>query len=284
LQNDPKQKNSPQLDLISAVRSNCEQDEHLVAALMYGSFIRGEGDAYSDIEFVLYFQDDLATVVDQRVWLEQVAPLELLVPDGKGNWVVIFENLVRGEFHFEPASKMSEIPSWKLYDWGPSIEAMLVIDRTGELTQHLACLVGPAPRRGTPDYVLELSGQFFNQILFGTNVLKRGERARALDHLSHLHRILQWLARLVENKMEHFPSPAKSFEADISPEAYQRFQRCTATLAPGSLEQAYTNSWQWGKALVTALSEMHDLDLPVSLIEKIDRRMADWFSDYSEEE
>jgi lincosamide nucleotidyltransferase B/F len=274
----------PQHELITAVRQVCQQDKRLDAALMYGSFIRGEGDACSDVEFVLYFKDELLPEVDKKSWVEQIAPVELFLFDGSANWVAIFHNLVRGEFHFEPASKMPEVRTWGLYSWAPSIEAMRILDRTGELTDHLGCLVGSAPRRASQEYLEELSGQFFNRILFGTDVLKRGERARALDHLSHLHRNLQWLARLVENKMEHFPSPAKSFETDISPAAYQRFEKCVAGLEPGSLERAYWYGWQWGKELLVKLKAQHGLPLPETLLEKIDLRMSSWFQPYIREE
>jgi lincosamide nucleotidyltransferase B/F len=283
LATDLKQTKLPQTELINAVRRICQQDNRLVAALMYGSYTRGEGDDCSDIEFVLYFQDDALPNVNKLGWITQAAPVELLVEDGFGNTVAIFDQLVRGEFHFEPASKMAEVRTWKLDTWAPSVDAMRVLDRTGELSGHLACLVGPPPQRANPEYLLELSGRFFNTLLFGTNVLRRGERARALDHLNHLHRILQWLVRLVENQMDHFPSPAKSFEADISPAAYRRFEQCVATLAPGSLEKAYHCAWQWGKELLATLSEQHHLALPFTLISKIDQRMTDWFADHQGE-
>jgi lincosamide nucleotidyltransferase len=41
----------PQEQLIARVRALCHADERLDAAMMYGSFVYGEGDAYSDIEF-----------------------------------------------------------------------------------------------------------------------------------------------------------------------------------------------------------------------------------------
>src|SRR3954447_5748983 len=36
--------------MIARLRDLCLQDERVVAALLYGSFTRGEGDAFSDIE------------------------------------------------------------------------------------------------------------------------------------------------------------------------------------------------------------------------------------------
>src|SRR3712207_3496754 len=41
----------PQERLITRVQELCHEDERLVAALTYGSFIHGEADGHSDIEF-----------------------------------------------------------------------------------------------------------------------------------------------------------------------------------------------------------------------------------------
>jgi lincosamide nucleotidyltransferase B/F len=41
-----------QESMIELVRTRCRADHDLVAALMYGSFALGAGDAFSDIEFV----------------------------------------------------------------------------------------------------------------------------------------------------------------------------------------------------------------------------------------
>ncbi len=52
--------------LIRRVREGCANGQRLVAALMDGSFATAEGDARSDIEFLLYFDDDQRDRVDRR--------------------------------------------------------------------------------------------------------------------------------------------------------------------------------------------------------------------------
>ncbi|MGH2533290.1 MAG: hypothetical protein ACRDJW_13405 [Thermomicrobiales bacterium] len=64
----------PRETMIARVREVCQADERLVGALMYGSFARGEGDAYSDIEFALFFADVALPGIDQRAWVGQIAP------------------------------------------------------------------------------------------------------------------------------------------------------------------------------------------------------------------
>src|SRR5215212_8769943 len=92
----------PQVAMIERVRTLCQQDQRLMAALMYGSFARGEGDQFSDIEFALFFVDDQLPLVDQAAWVAQIAPVELYFADDIGHQTAIFNNLIRGEFHFKP--------------------------------------------------------------------------------------------------------------------------------------------------------------------------------------
>jgi lincosamide nucleotidyltransferase len=85
--------------MIERVRRVCQEDQRLTAAMMYGSFVQGEGDGLSDIAFILFFEDDALEDLDQE---ERILPDELYFVNEYGNGTVIFDNLVRGEFHFDP--------------------------------------------------------------------------------------------------------------------------------------------------------------------------------------
>ena len=95
----------PQERLIARVREVAAGDARLDALMMYGSFTRGEGDAYSDVEFLLFFEDGAFDQIEPRAWIEQVAPVLLDYTNEHGIVDVIFEDLVRGEFHFHRVSK-----------------------------------------------------------------------------------------------------------------------------------------------------------------------------------
>ena len=97
--------------MIEKVRELCERDERMVAALMYGSFALGQGDRFSDIEFYLFFADKTLDELEEEAWVGQIAPLELYYVNEFGNDTAIFENLVRGEFHFEAASNVELVDS-----------------------------------------------------------------------------------------------------------------------------------------------------------------------------
>lgn len=65
---------------------------------MFGSFATGEGDRFSDIEFILFFKDESFPNIDQEHWAVQIETLELYFADDYGHHTAIFTNLVRVSF------------------------------------------------------------------------------------------------------------------------------------------------------------------------------------------
>ncbi len=248
----------------------CHQDQRLVAAMLYGSFSYGEGDQYSDVDCLLFFQDEALTKIDQIAWISQIAPVELYFFNEWGTGVAVFDNLVRGEFHFHAASDLNMVTTWKGNSWFPSLASTLLLDRSGELGQRLQDLIGPPPSRDEPENVQKLVNCFINWTLFGFNVLWRGELARALDILGWMQDYLLWMLRLEEHTVAHWHSPSKALEQDISPSAYARYTACTAKLDRAELGRAYLAAWDWGKELMLSLAAQHDVSIPGALIDKLD--------------
>ncbi len=263
-----------QKEMIERVYALCRQDARIVGALMYGSFTQGEGDSFSDIEFCLYLDEDAYDNFEPVAWLAQIAPVAVYFVNEFGVGTAIFENLVRGEFHFDRASDMAQIPAWKDVTGFPAVENILVVDRTGQLTRYLQQISGPGPERASQENVARLWHGYLNWMIFGTNVLIRGERARSLEILWFVQRYLLWLVRVNEGTTEHWPSPSKNVEQDISPTSYRRYERCTASLVDQELEQAYQQAWQWGKELVNALSGQYQIDPLSGLVKALDNRFA----------
>jgi lincosamide nucleotidyltransferase B/F len=183
--------------MIERLREVCERDGRLVAALMYGSFALGQGDEYSDIEFYLFFSDEALGDVNQEAWLAQVSPVALYYVNEFGNGAAIFDNLVRGEFHFERASDVGLVDAWETA-YLPSLESTVLADKDGELSRGVGRLVGGPPDLDTPQRALFVCRSLVNWTLMGTNLLKRGEYARAHAFLSLVHGHLLRAARLSE--------------------------------------------------------------------------------------
>ncbi len=260
--------------MIERVREWCAQDDRLDAAMMYGSFTCGEGDAYSDIEFLLFFRDEVAPDINQHAWLEQIAPVAHLYVNEHGITAVIFENLVRGEFHFHSVAEMDLAEQWPGLLTFPSLEATLVVDKSGRLTPYLRAVIGPPLRRALPDRLQFSADSLLNWVLFGSNVLARGEEARALEILGIIHRHLLWLARAVEDVTDHWLTPSRLVEHDLSPQAYARFGACTASLDGDALRAAYRAAWVWGEELVAVLHARYGVHLPTALGEALTERLG----------
>ncbi|MGH2137812.1 lincosamide nucleotidyltransferase Lnu(B), partial [Enterococcus faecalis] len=47
-----------QKELMARVKELVQSDERISACMMYGSFTKGEGDQYSDIEYYVFLKDD----------------------------------------------------------------------------------------------------------------------------------------------------------------------------------------------------------------------------------
>lgn len=260
----------PQERMIARVRDRCRADDRLSAAMMYGSFTYGEGDAYSDIEFLLFFADDAFADVDPRRWLAQIAPVELLYVNEHGIHVAIFDNLIRGEFHFHRASEVSIGAAWQGMLAFPNLEATLIVDKSGALTPYLEAVIGPPPTRDAPQAVQQLLYSYINWSLFGFNVLRRGEHARALELLNIIHRHLLQMTRLLEGQTQHWLTPSRAAERDLAPETHARFARCVAaSLAPEDMARAYHQAWRWGGELMHGLRQVYGVRVPDELCWRI---------------
>jgi len=264
------------MQMIERVRRICAGDDAIVSAVMYGSFARGEGDEFSDIEFYLFVDDAFFEAFDLGKWIQGIAPVAECFPNEFGTTVALFSNLIRGEFHACPASSMLQVRNWSDNVWTDDPGSMIILDRTGELRTHVDSLVGNGPDRSQSERVAILFCRFVDWIIFGTNVLRRGESSRALDLLGYVHRHLLWMVRIVEKTTDHYPTPSKGLENDISAEAYHRLVQCTARLDVESLQAAYETLWSWGKELIAKLSNSCGAPEPKEIIEKVNQRFSEW--------
>jgi len=260
--------------MLERLRAVCQADERVVAATLYGSFAVGEADEFSDVECVLFFRPEALAALDREAWAAQIAPVALFFADDFGHFTAVFENLVRGEFHFDPADALPRVEAWAGSAWFPSLEAAVLVDRTGELSRRMAPLIGRPPERDTLETVRRLAANFLNLVLFGANVFERGELARALEILSGISRYLQWMARLTEGATAHWPTPSRAWEQDLSPAAVSRLAACTARLRRDELAAAYQAAWRWGVEMAEPLSARHALIWPRALVDRLADRVA----------
>ena len=262
----------PQEAMIERGRELCDQDDRVMAALMYGLFALGQGDRFSDIEFYLFFDDETSEGLREEAWVGQIAPLALYYVNEFGNGTAIFENLVRGEFHFEASSDVGLVDAWESA-WFPSLESAVLVDKTGELSGRMGRLVRRPPDLDTPERALFLCRSLMNWTLMGANLLERGEYARAEAFLTLVHGHLLQAVRLVEGKSANWLSPTRRLEEDASATSYERYRACTASLEADQLAWAYASTREWGQELMGELAARHALELPEELFDKLDQRL-----------
>lgn len=236
-----------QLDLIRRVRALCHDDPRVAGALQYGSFVRGEGDAFSDVEFYVFCEDRDLAELDPPTWIARLEPSLATFVNEYGTWVAVFGDLVRGEFHFEPTGALEAVAGWPLDP--QDVEPMLVCDRGGRVRAALERAARRGRFRPPAGHAAELVDRTANWLLLGTHVLRRGEEARALDALARAHVFLLWLARLAEGAFDHWPTPSRALDRDLPAEVRARLARCTAPLEREALARAYTEAWAWAREL-----------------------------------
>lgn len=224
--------------LIQGVKEKGQSDPRIEGIWMYGSFTQGCGDAYSDVEFYVFVQDGALAALDTERWIAEVHPIYTHFINEFGTEVVVFKNMVRGEFHFHTASEMQMIDGYRGAIYEPDIGAMCLYDKSGALYTHLQALRGPDP---TP---IEEKAQFavdnmINNLLFGSAVLKRGEIARSYELLWYVQRYYLQLIRIVTKGMAHWLNPTKALEQEVTTGYYNAYVRCTAQFSAQSIHNAY---------------------------------------------
>ncbi|MBU8567949.1 nucleotidyltransferase [Virgibacillus pantothenticus] len=255
--------------IIQTVREKCIEDELVSACMMYGSFTKGEGDQYSDVEFYIFIEDDEIENFSSRHWVSEVYPVDLIFYNEYGTEVVIFSNMIRGEFHFLPVSKIEVIKSFKPTGVFPDTESMYIYDSTEQLKPLLDDLGGAGPDRMTDENVNFAFNNFVNAWMMGVNVMKRGELARSLEALTHVQKFILQLIRVKENTVERWLNSTKNLEEDISTESYKDYVSVTSKLKENEMKTAYKNALNIVEVLNEMLSSLYMVDVDKDLISKL---------------
>ncbi|MFE6685644.1 nucleotidyltransferase domain-containing protein [Streptomyces sp. NPDC057743] len=266
----------PALDeRIARLRRLAQSEPLLDGVLLYGSWTLGEADAHSDIEAYLYVQDAHVDDFDGPAFLRQLAPLKLAYTNMYGILAVVFDDLMRGEFHLTAAGPgIDEVPTWQGMVHLPDPEAAVLLDRTGRLARaarQLARFRPPEPRTTAQQLVNELA----NWTLMLAHVLARGEtaRAHALLHTVVAPQQLQ-LCRLLRGSTAHWLTPSRALERDLPAADRERYAATTAPAqAPDTLAAA-RHSWRWTRELSAEAAERWAVCVPGELLDDIGRLLG----------
>src|SRR5690606_11342314 len=225
--------------MIDKTKSIAQNDKNISAVFMYGSFTKNEGDKYSDIEFYIFLNDKENFSAEN--WVNQIHPLALYFTNEFGSEVAIFENMIRGEFHFLTNDQMEIIKSWDGLVEFSDFNRMILVDKEDLLTNTLKEIKAKVPDRTTNENISWLSQSLLNVLLTTSNLIKRQEFAHAYQSLSNVQKYLLWLIRIRTNKTQHWESPTKSLEKDIDQTWYSAYKAVTSDLQPENILSSFEN-------------------------------------------
>ncbi len=258
-----------QEELISLVSEKCECDPAVSAGMMYGSFTKGEGDQYSDVEFYIFLKNEEMEKFHSAKWISDIAPCDLHFLNEYGTEVVVFSDLVRGEFHFLPESDIGIIRTFKDTGKFPDTASMFLYDTTGQLKPSLDYLKGDGPNRLTDENVNFACNNFINAWLMGINVLQRGELARSLECLSNVQRYGLRLIRIRERTVERWLNATKNLERDLSSDGYRKFASITSNVSEAELKEAYSHALDLLEEYACLLGQDYPLDVTPAFLQKL---------------
>lgn len=241
-----------QLQLIEKTRQLAEKDKNVSAVFMYGSFTKDEGDRYSDIEFYFFLKSKENFSAEN--WVGKIHSLALYFTNEYGSEVAIFENLIRGEFHFLETREIGIINTWDGFVTFSEFEKMILVDKDGLLLETLSRIKQKNPERITLENVTWLSQSLINVLLTTSNLLKREEYAHAYQSLNAVQKYLLWLIRVESSSTKHWESPTKNLEKDIDGFWYSEYQKTTSSLNRTELKRAFQKSIELSEELFTKLN------------------------------
>ena len=246
-----------QLQIIEKVVQSAERDANVSAVLMYGSFIRGEGDEHSDVEFYVFLNDK--TDFDSRRWVNRIEKTSLFFTNEFGTEVAVFGNMIRGEFHFMPVTEIGIVKTWEGLTSFEFIDKMKLVDKDGRLTEILNAIEIARPNRNTPENIRWLAESLFNSLLWTKNLIRRGEQAHAAYAFGFVQKYFLWLVRIAENSTDHWESPTKGLENDISSDWYGKYQCIVPTVDNDILAEAFAFAVQYSEELFVKLDVSKEL-------------------------
>ncbi|HWG26258.1 nucleotidyltransferase domain-containing protein [Actinospica sp.] len=253
-----------QLELIERVRAACLADPGLDAALMYGSFAKGEADEHSDIEFWLFFTAAARARLDPAQWCARIAPVSYVMRNEFGAHVAFFPHLVRGEFHFATVDHYGAVALWP--ERGAPVDRMIVLDRSGRLERLLSALPERSKKPAGPSAaVAEHCDRFINWLTLTYHLVERGELLRAWDALGHVQRHLVWMARLAEDETVHWLTPSRAAERELSPRTVRGLAAATSGADEAGLRAALRSALAEGRRTWEAIGG----PLPLALFQEL---------------
>jgi lincosamide nucleotidyltransferase B/F len=247
--------------LDAAIKEALRVDDRVVAALAYGSRVKVDDDAHSDVEYWIVADDDW-TVAGL---VQEIEPPLSLCLNEYGSHVAIWPGLVRGEFHAIKPDELHLISGWPQRG-APVARMVIKDDPAGRLAQTLAAVPERMPLPEMPDEVRQACERFANWLVMGWHVHQRGERERARLVLGLAREALLAMARLRYGATEHWLSQETRFELELPAHFVVRLGQVA--------DHDLVGLWSVGRQLWLELADREGFELPAPPMAEIDAAVA----------
>jgi predicted nucleotidyltransferase len=234
----------PQRLLLDRIADRARTTPEIAGLLVFGSFAAGTEDGHSDLDLGLYVDDRAWPEFDLRSWLEPVAPVAAVHVTEHCS-IVLFRDLIRAEVHLGPSSRAEVWPMLAGVIAYPSLERMVLLDRTGTFSASVEPLIGRLPARMPADAEAAFLG-LADGLLVADGCRRRGDLARALKHLESAQVELLRLVRYEERAFDEWVAPERSLAVQVTPAAFGRYRQAISRLDDAELRLAIARSWTWG--------------------------------------
>ncbi|MFA5583844.1 MAG: aminoglycoside 6-adenylyltransferase [Bacteriovoracaceae bacterium] len=259
-----------QLAMISQVKESSLLDPNIRSVFMYGSFIKGEGDKYSDIEFYIFLTD--TKKFDEKHWVSQLGKVDLFFQNEFGTKVAIYDDLIRAEFHFLDVKEIGIIKSWEGLVSFEHKDKMIQVDKDGLLKNVLDSISVISPARNSRESIEWLAQSLVNSLVYTSHLIGRKEWAHAHMTFSYIQKFTLWLMRVEALAFDHWESPSKSIEKDIPKMMYEKYVKICPPLDPNAITTSFRDSVEIADELLSILKVNHEIAL---ILEKVRKGIGD---------
>lgn len=226
-----------QLQLIDKTKSISQEDANISSLLMYGSFTKGEGDEFSDIEFYVFFRKNF----NHEKWINQICKTLFFFKNEFGTEVAIFENMIRGEFHFLPIEEVNIIKTWEGLVSFEYYNEMILVDKENLLTNVFNSINKDRPTHTSLDSINWICMSLLNNLLMTKGLIERREFAHAQQSFQYIQKYLLYLIRVKVGADNHWESPTKKIELEIPEEWYNVYKESVPVLSESSLKMSFNH-------------------------------------------
>lgn len=226
-----------QLQLINRIKTISLEDVNISSLLMYGSFAKGEGDEFSDIEFYIFYHKDF----NHQEWVNKICETLLFFTNEFGTEVAIFENMIRGEFHFLPTKEVHIIKSWEGFVSFEYYKEMMLVDKENLLANVFDSIDKNRPKHSSANSINWICMSLLNNLLMTKGLIERRELAHAQQSFQYIQKYLLYLIRIKVGADNHWESPTKKIEIEIPIEWYDVYAKSVPSLRESSLKTSFNH-------------------------------------------